>query len=92
MKLEPNIVNMTGNHGDCHWTTEIKDTDTGQIVGTIVHARSPAKRYVSLFGGKYEGEFTSSQSGLECEAFLKGIEAVLNHMVALPEVAAVVAA
>jgi hypothetical protein len=34
-------------------------------------------RHISLFGGKYQGDFEEPK---ECDAFAKGVEAVLNHM------------
>jgi hypothetical protein len=37
----------------------------------------PIKRHISLFDGKYQGSF---EDGEQCEAFAKGVEAVLNHM------------
>ncbi len=44
--------------------------------------RSPAKRHISLFGGKYQGDFVKPE---ECDAFAKGVEAVLSHMTAVNE-------
>lgn len=64
--------------------TEIIDKDTNKEVGFIEASRSPIVRHVSLFGGKYQGDFTTPE---ECSAFVKGVEAVLNHMIELPEVA-----
>lgn len=67
------------------WTTQVIDEDTGNIVGSVHHQRSPALRFISLFGGKYEAEFSSGNSQSECDAFAKGVEAVLNHIVAIPD-------
>ncbi len=41
-------------------------------------ARFSAHRFSAW---KYQAEFTSNNSLLECDAFAKGVEAVLNHMV-----------
>jgi hypothetical protein len=60
----------------------ILDEDSCKDVGTVHLQNLPPRRHVSLFGGKYEGAFTSNA---ECSAFLKGVEAVLNHMVATDE-------
>jgi len=53
------------------------DRATGLAVGFIRSETHPGMRYVSLFDGKYQGQFASSQ---ECDAFIKGVETVLNHM------------
>jgi len=52
----------------------------GKKVGHV-HQSSSGGREISLFG-KYDGSFASDE---ECRAFMKGVEAVLNHMVSLPE-------
>jgi hypothetical protein len=56
----------------------ITDNDTGKVVGFVKASRSPATRHVSLFGGKYQGDFRTIE---ECCAFIKGVEVVLNHVV-----------
>jgi hypothetical protein len=58
----------------------IVDEDTGKEVGMIRLGAHPRGRHVSLFDGKYKGNF---ESHAECEAFVKGVEAVLNHVVAV---------
>jgi len=79
MRLQAQWVDMRGNYGSSvTWTTDVIDQETGRKVGFIENERSPAKRRVSLFGGKYQGDFVSP---LECAAFAKGVEAVLNHIV-----------
>jgi hypothetical protein len=67
----------------------VKDLETNKTIGfvqarqgmTLSETRHP-NRNISLFGGKYEGSFETHD---ECVAFAKGVEAVLNHMVSLPE-------
>ena len=59
----------------------IIDEDTGNIVG-LFHYGHQSGRAVKLFDGKYYGEFGSHA---ECCAFAKGVEAVLNHMVAVKD-------
>jgi len=51
-------------------------------VGFIEETGSPISRYISLFGGKYQGTFTIPD---ECVAFCKGVEAVLSHVVSIQE-------
>lgn len=85
MKLVVEIVNMRGGYqGTEAWETKVVDKETGKTVGWVHNQRSPgsfAFRHISLFGGKYEAEFSSNDSASECRAFAKGVEAVLNHMV-----------
>jgi hypothetical protein len=54
---------------------------TGKCVGTINIDRYIDKRRVSrtvqLFDNKYKGSFDAHA---ECVAFVKGVEAVLNHI------------
>jgi hypothetical protein len=50
--------------------------ETGKLVGRIAYKSGPTM-YVSLFAGKYRGEFHSDK---ECEAFVRGVEAVLNYV------------
>lgn len=59
----------------------VKDLDSGNVVGTVdIGSVSPDLcRSINLFDNKYRGEFESHE---ECMAFAKGVEAVLNHMVA----------
>jgi hypothetical protein len=65
--------------------TEVIDEDTGKEVGFVEATRSPIERRISLFGGKYQGDFETHE---ECKAFAKGVEAVLNHAVEVPDQAA----
>lgn len=64
---------------------EVMDEGTNEQVGFVEATRSPITRHVSLFGGKYQGDFEKPE---ECAAFVKGVEAVLNHMIELPAEAA----
>ena len=82
-------VDMRGGHtSQVAWRTNVIDQDTGKKVGFVdaeraaIHSGSPAKRHISLFGGKYQGDFVKPQ---ECDAFVKGVETVLSHMVARDE-------
>ncbi len=83
MRLVLEKVEMRGGYiGDYFWPTEVIDEDTGKKVGVLRHERSPAARHISLFGSKYQGSFKTFE---ECEAFARGVEAVFNHMVEVPE-------
>ncbi len=53
-----------------------------KAIGTLYEETEPAKRYISLFGGKYTGEFKTSA---ECQAFAKGVEAVINNLMPVDE-------
>ena len=64
--------------------SKVIDEDTGEQIGVVEETRSPPRRRISLFGGKYHGDFTKPE---ECAAFAKGVEAVLNHMAELPDFA-----
>lgn len=62
---------------------KIIDLNTKTAVGHLdivkkTFGEPPTTRLISLFGGKYTGEFDTHE---ECVAFAKGVEAVLNHMV-----------
>ena len=83
MKLLVKWVDMRGGYRDpVAWEPEVIDQDTGKQVGFVHSERSPATRHISLFGGKYQGDF---KLPAECEAFARGVEAVLNHMTAADE-------
>ena len=78
MRLLVKWVNMRGGYTSAiAWQPRVVDEDTGKQVGYVHSQRSPAERHISLFGGKYEGDFESQK---ECVAFAKGVEAVLNHL------------
>jgi vesicle coat complex subunit len=77
MKLIVEGMSMRGGQGSAYCKTKITDRETGQTVGTVYHQREPRVRHVTLFGEKYRGSFLSNE---ECKAFVKGVEAVLNHM------------
>ena len=62
---------------------EIIDLDTKAVVGRLdivkkIFLEPATTRLISLFGGKYTGEFDTHE---ECVAFAKGVESVLNHIV-----------
>jgi hypothetical protein len=82
MRLKAEHVDMRGGYPtDVYWPTDVTDLDSGMIVGTI-HNERPRLRRVSIFDGKHEGDFKSAD---ECDAFLKGVEVVLNHVTAFTE-------
>lgn len=86
MKLLVQWVELRGGYTHpVAFRSDVIDRDTGKVVGFVDAERSPAKRHISLFGGKYQGHFSSNNSKDECVAFAKGVEAVLNHMVAVDE-------
>jgi hypothetical protein len=67
----------------------VTDEDTDKTVGYVQGKqgsssrsldRHEPSREISLFGGKYMGSFATNK---ECEAFAKGVEEVLNHMISL---------
>lgn len=83
MRLQVQWVDMRGGYTEgIAWETAVIDEETGKKVGFVENERSPRKRHVFLFAGKYRGTFESYE---ECHAFAKGIEAVLNHMTAIDE-------
>jgi hypothetical protein len=55
------------------------DRETGRIVG-YVYAEGEFGREIELFGGKYRAVLESHE---EAWGFIKGVEAVLNHMISL---------
>ena len=77
MQLKAENANMRGGSSPSYCETAVVDKDTGKKVGIVHHERSPIVRYVSLFGGKYRGKFETFE---ECQAFIKGVEVVFNHM------------
>jgi hypothetical protein len=90
MKLLVKWVDVRGGYvSNVSFRTEVIDVDTGKDVGFVESSRSPAARHISLFGGKYQGDFTRPE---ECDAFAQGVEAVLSHMVDIPDVAVMQAA
>lgn len=83
MKLQVQWVDMRGGYmSRISWRTDVIDEETGKTVGFLENRRSPAERHISLFDGKYQGDFDDHK---QCAAFAKGVEAVLNHMVAVSE-------
>lgn len=55
----------------------ITDEDTGEVVGRVYSEREFG-RDVSLFDGKYSASLDTHDAAW---GFVKGVEAVLNHMV-----------
>jgi hypothetical protein len=78
MRLVFQSVDMRGGYPEkMAWQNEVVDEESGKTVGFLYEETKPARRIISLFGGKYQGEFKDSN---HCHAFVKGVEAVLNHM------------
>jgi hypothetical protein len=83
MKLKVIYVDMRGGYGGQNvWETDVIDEETGRKVGFVHQENKPAKRFISLFGGKYVGNFDDVD---RCVAFAKGVEAVFNHALATDE-------
>lgn len=83
MRLLVQWVDMRGRYpSPMVWRTDVIDQDTGNRVGFVDAERSPAARHISLFGGKYQRDFRTPE---QCDAFAKGVEAVLNHIVTTHE-------
>jgi hypothetical protein len=83
MKLLVQWVSLRGGYTEpVAFRTDVVDQESDKIVGFVHAERSPATRHISLFNGKYEAEFSSPISHHECDAFAKGVEAILNHMTA----------
>jgi len=73
MRLVTERINLKGEQAG---GTTVEDQDTGRIVGTQTYATNNG-RLISLFDGAYKGHFESHE---ECEAFLRGVEAVINRL------------
>jgi hypothetical protein len=85
MRLLVQWVDMRGGYtSQVAFRTDVIDQDTGKTVGFVEAERSPRARHILLFGGKYQGDFLSPE---QCDAFAKGVEAVLNHVTAADEAA-----
>ena len=81
MRLIVQWVDMRGGYaGPEKWYTDVFDEDARKTIGFVEQSRSPAARRISLFDGKYCGDFKSHD---ECAAFAKGVEAVLTHLTAM---------
>jgi hypothetical protein len=81
MRLLVQWVDLRGGYATpVSFMTDIIDQDTSTKVGFVEASRSPARRHISLFNGKYQADFDTPS---QCEAFAKGVEAVLNHMTAI---------
>lgn len=83
MNLRVFWVDLRGGYAsNVSFRSEIIDEDTGKEVGFVEARRTPATRHISLFGGKYQGDFTTPD---ECDAFARGVQAVLTHMISAGE-------
>ena len=83
MRLLVEPLDMRGGYtSQVSWRLYVIDQDTGKEVGFVDAERSPAARHISLFGGKYQADFKTHE---QCEAFTKGVEAVINHMTVVDE-------
>jgi hypothetical protein len=86
MKLRYYYTDMRGGYvSDAKFRDQVIDEETDKEVGFVQATRTPATRHISLFGGKYQGDVKSIE---DVVAFLKGVEAVLNHLTEIPESAA----
>jgi hypothetical protein len=84
MRLEAKHVDMRGGYPEpgVFWVTDVVDLDSGKIIGSIRNETHPRSRHISLFDGKYVADFKSQQ---ECDAFIKGVETVLDHATSFTE-------
>ena len=83
MKLKVYWVDLRGGYSTpVEFETDVVNEDTGEKVGFVKASRTPRARHISLFGGKYTADFKSPE---ECNAFARGVEAVLNHMTVIDE-------
>jgi hypothetical protein len=73
MQITVPKVDLRGDSG-----SRSVDDENGKSVGQLLMAKESG-RTIILFG-KYQGTFISQE---ECEAFAKGVQAVLNHMVSV---------
>lgn len=71
MKIRVPHVDLRSDNGSRPITDE-----TGRTIGQILMGKE-AGRTVVLFGEKYIGSF---ETQAECDAFAKGVQAVLNHL------------
>ncbi len=79
MRLHVQWIDMRGGYDSTDkWVGDVIDEETGKKVGFVEAARTPRRRHISLFSGKYQCDFDSQD---KCEAFAKGVESVLNYMV-----------
>jgi hypothetical protein len=84
---------------DFHWTRKsnafvVLDEVIGKCIGTVSIDRAPSHRSyptrtIQLFDSKYTSSFNTHA---ECVAFVKGVEAVLNHMLKAKDLKSVKAA
>jgi hypothetical protein len=84
MRLQAKHVDMRGGYSEpgVYWVTDVVDLDNDKIVGSIRNETHPRARHVSLFDDKYKSSFHSTE---QCDAFIKGVEAVLNHVSSFTE-------
>jgi hypothetical protein len=81
MRLQWQRLSMQGEK-DTAYETPVIDSETGKKVGFVHFEVTPVFRLVSLFDDKYQGEFKTNS---ECDAFIRGVEAVLNHVVSVAD-------
>jgi len=66
------------------WETDVTE-DSGQKIGVVYAERQDGAtlfRHISLYGGKYEGQFRSRE---ECDAFEMGVRAVIKHLTSVSD-------
>ncbi len=80
MRLDWKNLSMRGERDGTAYETPVVDVDTGKKVRFVRFEVTPVFRLVSLFDDKYQGQFKSNE---ECDAFIRGVEAVLNHMTSI---------
>ncbi len=59
------------------YSVPVIDEETNKTAGQVIFSQ-PSGRSIYLFNEKYKGKFDTQA---ECVAFVKGVEAVLNHMI-----------
>jgi hypothetical protein len=76
MRLTVSHIDERSRH-----VADVIDQDTNRCVGYVrLGSTNSGGRYVFLFEGKYTARCISQD---ECLGFVKGVEAVLNHMIAI---------
>jgi hypothetical protein len=78
MRLTVSYFDVRSRH-----EADVIDQDTNKCVGYIrTGSNNCGGRYVFLFDGKYATRCASQD---ECLGFVKGVETVLNHMIAIAD-------
>ena len=90
IQMRLKLERVDAGTGKTSYQYGVFDEVTGRCVGTINIDRSIGKRRVartvSLFDKKYSGSFDTHA---ECVAFVKGVEAVLNHILKVKDATSV---